>query len=91
MSDVQVMMLPPGSISKADREELRSAGIVVVEIENPSSVRFVRAGYEVETSDLLSCAASAISEQSYDTPNAKELFGKALAHMLSANIKEDQQ
>lgn len=83
MSDPAVLFVKPKAISARDKKALQSAGIIVIEIDNPADAKFVRAGAELSGSELLTAAARAISTCEY--PNAaRRAFGEALCQMLLA-------
>ena len=79
MNDPAILFVKPKAISNADKKALRSAGVIIVEIDNPTEVKFVRAGYEIGGSEMLQCAARAISHSEH----AEKLFGKIVAAYLS--------
>jgi hypothetical protein len=66
----EVFVCRKGSISKRSIIDLRAAGVVVVEADDPSSCTFIRSTETVPTDDLLWCALSALNSN-------KESFGEA--------------
>lgn len=60
MSDVAVLALKPGQLDAVDRRALRNAGIVVIEVDNPEAVRFMRPAAEISSTEMLAIALRAI-------------------------------
>lgn len=83
MPDPAIIFLKPGAISKQDRNMLRKEGVLVVEIDDPSSVKFVRAHAEMSSSDMLRAAMRAVT---YGGSRVKEVFTNAIAeHVLASD------
>lgn len=57
----QVMLARQGAVSDRDREELRVAGIVLVEVENPDDVRFLATEEAINSGDMLYAALTGCS------------------------------
>lgn len=85
MSDPAILFVRPGAIKPRDRKALQAAGVVVIEVDDPLNMKFVRASTELSGGALLVAAAKAISESGYNT-SAKELFGKALVEAIKASF-----
>lgn len=81
MSDPTILFVKPKAISQRDKKALQGAGVVVVEVEDPQSVRLLKANTELDGSAILRAAAKAISESGYQT-DVKSAFGKALCAAL---------
>ena len=81
VSDPSILFIKPKAISQRDKKALQAAGVVVVEVDDPQSVRLVKANAELDGSALLRAAAKAISESGYQT-DVKAAFGKALCAAL---------
>lgn len=62
MTDPTILFVKPKAISNADKKALKSAGVIVVEVEDPQAVKFVRAGTELSASALLLCAMEAMTK-----------------------------
>lgn len=56
----ELFVCPKGSIDLRSIDDLREAGVVVVEADDPDSCRFIRANEVVSTDDLLWAALSAL-------------------------------
>ena len=78
MADPTVLFVKPKAISTKDKKALQAAGVIVVEIDDPASARFVKAGVDLDSGEILRAAAHAIANASLSTGSAKELFGKAM-------------
>lgn len=84
MSDPSILFVKPKAIGRQDKEVLREAGVIVVEVADPTAVKFVRAGLEVDGGAILKAAATAIANEGVTTGTAKELFGKAMCAAIEA-------
>jgi len=83
-TDPTILFVKPGAISSDDKTALSGAGVIVVEIENPQDVKFVRAGAELSSTELLSAAASAIAIGT--TLNSGNEIKRAFASYVCAAI-----
>jgi hypothetical protein len=82
-SDAAVLFVRPGSVRPSDKAKLSKAGIIVVEMDDPSSAKFVSATppfQELATGTLLAAFAKAI--KAGDSGNTKA----ALANAISAAV-----
>lgn len=91
MSETAVLFAKPSAVRPSDKAALRRAGVIVVEVEDPSDVRFVRAegflgAQELPHGDVLAAAAKAISRAS---GFATDYFGEELAKALIARHAKD--
>lgn len=80
MSDVSVMFVKPNAINNDDKEALRKAEIIVIEIDNPQDAKFVRASAELSTTDMLLCATRTIRKCNSDATRAA--FARAICEAL---------
>lgn len=81
-SEPTIMFVKPSAISADDKATLLSAGVIVIEIDDPQSAKIVRAGFELETGVLLNCAAAAIQKSS----SVELAFGKAVAKAIDLHF-----
>lgn len=51
-----ILPIKPNSLSKADKAALQKAGVIVIEHENPESIRLLKPNSELSASDLLIAA-----------------------------------
>ena len=56
----EVFLCRTGQLSAASRRELKRAGIIVVEVEDPSRCTFIRAGQVIDGDDMLWAACDAM-------------------------------
>jgi hypothetical protein len=63
MSDPAILFVKPQAISDRDKKALQKAGVIVVEIADPASVKFTRAAAEISGSEMLMVALRAIKER----------------------------
>lgn len=62
MAELNPAILPvrPGSISETDKLALSTIGIVVIEHEEPHTLRILRPQVDISSSDMLACAMQAL-------------------------------
>jgi hypothetical protein len=75
-----ILLSPHGAISAEDKGALREVGVIVVEVEDPSQIKFIRPHGDVDASLLLESAVSAIVSHSSNGP--REHFGAFIARRL---------
>ena len=80
-SDPPILFIKPNAIKRADKKKLEQTGILIIEMENPSEIRFVRACAELESSEMLGLAAKAISGARF-REEVKVVFADALCALL---------
>lgn len=78
MNEPPILFVKPRALSNPDKRRLRRAGIIVIEIDDPTSAKFVRACLEMPHSALLTCAAAAISKSELATKD----FGGSVCRVL---------
>ncbi len=81
-TDPAVLFVRPQSIATDDKAALVSAGIIVVEVEDPSSVKLIKAHAEVSGSDMMMAAMKAINEHGCES--VKGAFVKHLMARIEA-------
>jgi hypothetical protein len=86
-NDPSILFVKPKSVSQADKKALRQAGVVIVEIDDPQSVKFIKASAEIDGSELLNAAIKAINEHNHTTASVKALFGRAICAAIEAKAK----
>lgn len=79
MHNSQILFVKPGSISKTGKRKLSKAGIILIEHDDPLSVKFVMATPEIENGALLSCAMKAVASCKFATSN----FGNELVKIIT--------
>jgi hypothetical protein len=82
VTDPAILFVKPKAISQRDKKALQSAGVIVVEVENPSDMRLTRANADLSSTQLLVCATQAIAGSGSDY--VKVLFAKAICAAISA-------
>ncbi|MDR5172983.1 hypothetical protein IHQ56_14315 [Methylobacillus flagellatus] len=80
MGETSVLLVKPGSVTFEDKAACREVGVVVIEMEDPASAKFLRPAGEVSHSDMLACAARAMSISS----GVLESFGRQVANAVIA-------
>lgn len=86
MAESCILFVKPKAISAKDKKALHAAGVVVIEIEDPTAVKFIRAGAELSGGDLLLAAAKAIPASDY----AISAFGKAICAAIEATANKER-
>ena len=87
MGDPAILFVKPKAISARDKKALQSAGVIVVEIDNPQDAKFVRAGAELSGSALLLAATQAIETATFESVRAE--FGRAVCAAVQAAQSEN--
>lgn len=83
MTDATVLFVKPGAVKPGDKGRLAKAGVIVVEIEDPSAVKMIRAQQELSHGAILAAAAHAIGHTPY-SGDVKAYFGAALCAAIEA-------
>jgi hypothetical protein len=71
----EVFLCETGQLSAASKRDLKKAGIVVVEVEDPSRCQFIRATETISADDMLWAAIDALRVESgnYGRDNRERL------------------
>jgi hypothetical protein len=80
MSDPAILFVKPKAISQRDKKMLQGAGILIVEVDDPGSVKFTRANAEISSGSMLAIACKVIHSQS--GPTTRENFAKAICDAI---------
>ncbi len=78
----EILICPVGAIDKAALRDLRKAGVVVVQTNDPDRCRFIRAASEVSSDEMLWAAMSVL--YSHGGSTQREQFTKLLFGLLDA-------
>ena len=89
MSDPAILFVKPKAISLSDKKMLRTAGVLIVEIENPDEVKFIRAHSELSTTELLTAAAKAMTTAAF-SDEVRKAFGRAVCEAVLAKATPQQ-
>lgn len=84
MADPTLLFVKPKSVSQKDKKSLSDIGVVVVEVDDPSSPKLVRPAVELASSDLLGWACGAILKHSCDS--VRTTFGRLIAEELVRRV-----
>jgi hypothetical protein len=79
MDEPSILVLRPGQLKAADRKALREIGVVVLEVDDPEDVRFMRPAAELTSSEMLACALRAIKSQGASSYLGTEIISAVLA------------
>lgn len=82
MTEASVLVLKPRQIKAADRAALRDMGVVVLEVDDPADVRFLRPATELSSSEMLAAALRAIKSYGGTSYLGKEIIKAVLAKDL---------
>lgn len=88
MTEAAIMFAKPGALKESDKTALHEVGVVVVEVDDPQSVKFVRAQTEVPAGDLLAAAAKAFAADRYG--EVRQAFASAVAEFIILRHDEAQ-
>lgn len=83
----EILVVRPKTLNAADKKALRVAGVVVVEANDPTEVRFLRADSELSSGDLCVAAMNALSKSS-NINNEHGLFVKLVSAALERRQSE---
>ena len=61
----EIFLCQAGQLTAASRRELKRAGVVVVEVEDPAACQFVRSSETISHDDLLWAALEALRHREY--------------------------
>lgn len=84
MSDPVILFVKPNAISPRDKKALSTAGVIVVEVDDPQAVKLVRASVELDGGALLRAAAQAMTHVRAGAyaSDVREAFAKAICAAL---------
>jgi hypothetical protein len=82
VSDPAILFVKPKAISSRDKKTLQAAGVIVVEIEDLSAAKFVRAHAELSSTALLKAAAEAMGK--VGNRDVFEAFSRAVCSAIQA-------
>jgi hypothetical protein len=85
--DPSILFVKPKAISTKDKEALHDAGVIVVEVDDPSAVKLVRPVAEIEGGEILRAAARAIATAGTLAGTAREIFAKELCEAIQAKAE----
>jgi hypothetical protein len=89
MSEPCLLIVRPGSLTKADKLLARKIGIVTIEHDNPAELRLLRPSAEVDGSDMLRCAMKALaSVNGTSASTQRENFTRLIAAALDAQERK---
>jgi hypothetical protein len=84
----EVFLCPTGQLSNVARRDLRKAGIVVVEVEDPSRCQFIRSTEVISGDDMLWATFKALNHQQGDKAisarRQREELARNLMHIIDA-------
>lgn len=88
MSNISILAVKPKTLTKKQKEDLRECGVIAIESDEPSSVRFIRPDVDVPYSGMFTAALKIIAEdkaghQSQKT--AQNRFCDAIAALAASD------
>lgn len=84
MKEPIILPVKPGTLTVKDKAELRKAGVIVIEHDNPAELRLLRPLAELDSSDMLLCAMKALTSDKTMTSQARETFAVLVCQALAA-------
>ncbi len=87
---MEVALLPvkPGTMSADDKATLREVGVVVVEHEEPETLRLLTPTAELGTSDLLGAAMFALVDSGHASTSTLAAFTLQVGALIRAKRKK---
>lgn len=84
---MEIALLPvkPGTMSAEDKATLREAGVVVVEHEEPETLRLLTPTAEIGTTDMLRAAMFALVDSGNASTAARADFTTFIAKLVREN------
>lgn len=87
----EIFLCPRGQLDDRTRRELRKAGVVPVEVDDPSQCQFVRASEILSADDMLWAALNALCSGKYgDAPEQREQLARNLLSVVVAKRTSQQ-
>lgn len=80
MNDPAILFAKPKAIKPEDKKALQKAGVIVVEVDDPNSVKLTRPHAELSGSRLLEIACKVLSETG--SAYIQQSFGKQVAEAV---------
>jgi hypothetical protein len=82
----EVFLAKTGQLSQASRRDLKRAGVVVVEVEDPAACQFIRATEAVGADDMIWAALEALCSQTGSSAASaqRERLTYNLYHLIKA-------
>jgi hypothetical protein len=90
----EVFLCETGQLTDESRQALREAGIVAVEVRDPSKCRFIRSGETVSSTDMLWAAMNALGRDfgAYSKgEKQREQFALNVAQLIEAAHKAQER
>lgn len=78
MSEITLLPVKPGTLTEEDKSSLRNAGVVVIEHEDPASLRLLKPACELTSNELLLAAMRGVMRDD----GAKQVFANNVAKFL---------
>lgn len=80
MSQIALLPVKPGSLKSSDKAKLSKAGIIVIEHDNPSELRLIAPGHEIDAGELLLAAMRGVMRDH----SAKAAFAENFTKFLES-------
>ena len=85
MCDVNILVVKPGIVKRADKKLLNNAGVVVIETDDPAAVKFLTPTAELTGSELLLASLIALDSAMEST---KGKIVPVMRRMLEAKMRK---
>lgn len=85
--DPAILFVKPGSIGEGDIAVLKHIGVTVIQVADPSSVKFTRATMEISGNDMLAVAIGIINNTNFCGSPARDALSRAVGAAITAQIK----
>lgn len=87
----EVFVCEKGQLTSVSKHDLRKAGVVVVEVDDPSKCQFVKSGEVMAANDMLWAALDAVSHDDSYGNKAQKALSRNLLQIALGNRSADQQ
>jgi hypothetical protein len=89
MTEPTLLPVKPGSLSKEDKAALREVGVIVIEHDNPETLRLLKPWAEVDSNQMLMCAMNALCDETVGSQGARSFFTKLLHKVMLERLNTE--
>lgn len=83
-TDPAILFVKPKAIKLADKKTLQAAGVIVIEVTDPQSVKFTRPHAELSGTEMLTIACDIIGDKMVTDAKVRGAFGEAICAAIVA-------
>jgi len=86
-TDPAILFVKPKSINPADKKTLQQAGVIVIEVADPQSVKLTRPHAELSGTEMLTIACDVIGNKMISDASVRDSFADAICAAIVAKHK----